>query len=82
MSYSTDVTGHPLMGFTELRSEAMASLRHGDLRAAVMLYHTTSEVTLDVVLMLMQWEEALIPSEASEAFKKKLMARVRSEFPK
>ncbi len=47
-----------------------------------MLYHTTSEVTLDVVLMLMQWEEALIPSEASEAFKKKLMARVRSEFPK
>lgn len=76
-----ETTGHPAIGFTELRSEAAAALRHGDYRAAVMLYHTASEVLLDVTLMLMQWEEGKMPADLAELFKRPLLTRVRSEFP-
>jgi hypothetical protein len=76
-----EATAHPLASLTDIRSEASAALRNGDYRAAVMLYHTASEVELDITVMLMLWEEGVAPSDAVELFRKHLVGRVRSEFP-
>ena len=80
MAVYSALLGHPMVPFSELQAEARSSLADGDYRAAVMLFHSASEVYLDTTLMLMQWEEGLTPETAAEIFRRSLMERVRSQY--
>ena len=76
-----EVLEHPLVAVAELQADARAALEQdGDTRAAVLLFHSASEVLLDQALMLMQWEDGLTPERAATVFERSLSDRIRSQL--
>ena len=76
-----EVLEHPLVAVAELQADARAALEQdGDTRAAVLLFHSASEVLLDQALMLMQWEDGLAPEQAATVFERSLTDRIRSQY--
>jgi hypothetical protein len=76
-----EMLDHPGSILGEIQSDARAALQvQGDYRAAILLAHSASEVMLDLVLMLMMWEEDLTPEAAAPVFLRSLLDRVRSQY--
>jgi len=62
--------GFPLMAYQERVLDGRRALdREGDYAGAVVLFQTASEVLLDKVLVLLLWEEKVLPATAAVAFK-------------
>jgi hypothetical protein len=72
---------HPATAVAELQADARAAVAQvGDFRSAIMLFHTASEVLLDLTLSALCWEEGLSPEDAAAQFSGQLMTRVRSRY--
>lgn len=74
---------HPFLGYVDLRREARVLWEFdGDVRPAVVAAQSAAETMLNVLLLMMMWEEETAPQDAARVLADpRFAARVRSEFP-